>query len=355
MASKFCDQALRTAWPASILRLLLIIGLEPMLLVSSKNCDWYGHGVSFTTSPYKFNLDSNCTTLELPIRFFGAMRADGAKALAVALETVSNLKRIALDYNNIGDEGTVALASAFQHITSIAALDLKGNSIGDLGAKALSSELWHAAQLTRLDLQSNVIGPSGTRALAAALRKTPMMTFLSLAGNPIGDAGAKALASVLRHMPSLIGLDVSNCGLGEDGERSLAAAIVVLEAGRGGNQMQDVQGISEASLKDAREKRPAPPPDIVEAKLSEIQSQPMWKFLKDQCKAEGLDPIVVAMLAALGIQEVGDLNLWSNIEIERNLKRSGMNATQITSLQKCVDEEVRGKVNAPRVHHDEEL
>lgn len=284
------------------------------------------------------------------------MRAEGAAALAVALEGVPLLKRIVLDYNDIGDKGAEAFAGALQHFTAIVALDLKGNSIGDLGAKALGSELWHAAQLTRLDLQSNAIGPAGTRALAAALRKTPMLTYLSLAGNPIGDAGAKALASVLRHMPSLAGVDVSNCGMGEEGEKSLAAAISVLEAGRSGTQMQLLQGISEAHLKEARERRPAPPPDIVEAKLSEVKSQPMWRFLKDQCKmGEELDAILVPMLAALGIQEVGDLNLWSNIEIERNLKRSGMTEAQITSLQKCVDEEVRGKINAPRVHHDEEL
>jgi len=327
-----------------------------MLLVSSKNCDWHsGQGVSLTTSPYKFTLGSDCTTLELPIRFWGGMRAEGAAALAVALETAPRLKRLVLDYNDIGDEGAVALANALQHISSIAALDLKGNSIGDMGAKALSSELWHVAQLTRLDLQSNSIGPSGTRALAAALRKHPLMTFLSLAGNPIGDAGAKALASVLRHMPSLAGVDVSNSGVGEVGQKALAAGMAMLEAGRGGTQMQLVQGISDAYLKEARERRPAPPPDIAEARFSEIESQPMWKFLKEQCKGERFDKGIVAMLAALGIQEVGDLNLWSDVEIGRNLKRSGIKETQITSLQKCVDEEVRGKVEAPSVHHDEEL
>jgi len=340
-------------WQA--LRWCLLCGLAPLLLSASMNCDWHsGEGVNYTQSPWTFSVDKDCTTLELPVRLWGPMEVEGAAALAQALQGAASLKRLDLDYNHIGDEGAAAVASALQHLGGLAAVDLKGNSIGDKGAKAISIELWHTPQLTHLDLERNKIGASGTRAVAAALRKTPMLMFLSMASNTMGDEGAKALASVLRHMPSLTGLDVASNGIGEEGEVALAAAMARIEAGRGGEQFQYVTGISHELLEKARISHPTPPADVLEAKHRDLQALPIWQFFNKQCHMNDSLDGIVAMLATLGIQELQDLHLWSDIEIERNLKRSGIPEGLRAIIVKCVNEEVRGKIPEPPLVHTED-
>lgn len=330
---------------------MLRAGLASLLLLggmASKHCDWHSsEGVNFTQSPYKFFIDKDCTTLELIVRLWGSMQAEGAVALAAALEGTAGLelKRLDLDHNQIGDIGATALAGALQHMPTLVNLDLKGNGIGDLGAKAIGTELWHTALLTHLDLDKNSIGPSGARALTAALRKAPMLTFLSLSRNSIGDEGAKALASVLRHMPGLMALDVSANGLGNEGQLVLAAAMARIEASRGGVLFQHADGIAHDILEQARKDRPAPPLDVVLAKHRDLASLPMWKFLNEHCpmEEEKIDGIVM-LLAALGVQELGDFNLWSDFELERNLERSGISEDIRTSMRQCVDSEIRGKI-----------
>jgi len=345
-------------------RLVLLAGLEPWISQAMvKNCDWYSHkGVTYTESPWTFQVDKDCTTLELPVRnlfgigLWGGMDSSGGVSLAEAIKNMTTLKKLDLDYNYIQDEGAAAVATALQHMPAMAAMEFKANGIGDVGIKAISVELWHTPQLTHLDLERNKIGPSGARALAAALRKTPMLMFLSLGENKIGDAGAKALAQVLRHMPSLTGLDVSSNGLTEDGQLVLAAAMARIELGRGGELFQFVRGISENQLEAARKDRPRPPVDVMEAKHVDLQVIPMWKFLNKQCgmtdekKLDGL----VALLAALGVQEVKDLNLWSDFEIERNLKSSGMHEDIRNALRQCVDSQVRATSTEPPTVHSEQ-
>lgn len=333
----------------------MLAALAPWVLLATKNCDWHsGNGVNYTKSPWTFSIAKDCTTLELPIRLWGPMDAQGASALAAALDGNELLKKLDLDYNQIGDEGAAALASVLVHMPAMAALEFKGNAIGDKGAKALSTELWQMPQLTHLDLERNKIGPSGARALAAALRKTPMLMYLSVGRNNIGPKGAKALAAVLRHMPVLTGLDVSDNGIGQEGELVLSAAMARIEAGRGGEQFQYVVGISDENLEKARKERPTPPADVLEAKHRDLQVLPMWQFLSKQCQVrqDHLDGIVV-ILATLGVQELGDLPLWSDFELERNLNRSGVHEDTRTAIRKCIDEKVRQNVETPPTVHSE--
>merc|ERR1711862_858295 len=146
-------------------------------------------------------------------------------------------------------------------------------------------------------------------------------------------------------MPSLTGLDVSGSGLTEEGELALAAAMARIEVGRGGVQFQLVSGVSEGHLEKARKERPVPPPDVLAAKHKDLAALPIWQFLNKQCKIdnEGHLDGVVAIFAGMGIQEMGDLSLWSDIEYERNMKNAGILEDLRKTIRACVHEKVRLK------------
>ena len=66
--------------------------------------------------------------------------AEGAAALAKALEVNASITNIDLDYNKIGADGAAALAKALEVNASITNIDLNSNQIGD-GAAALAKAL----------------------------------------------------------------------------------------------------------------------------------------------------------------------------------------------------------------------
>merc|ERR1712224_260837 len=106
--------------------------------------------------------------------------------------------------------------------------------------------------------------------------------------------------------------------------------------------MQYVLGVDDEHLQEARKRRPAPPPDFFEAKVRDLQTSPMWRFLNGDCNlsTDGLNTII-AVLVGLGVQEVNDFSIWSDLEIERNLKRSGVSEDKRSRLRICVNEQVR--------------
>mmetsp|Transcript_160089 Transcript_160089/g.292265 ORF Transcript_160089/g.292265 Transcript_160089/m.292265 type:complete len:358 (+) Transcript_160089:42-1115(+) len=327
-------------------RLLLVLALVHWTwpVLSNMNCDWHGQiGVNYSKSPWTFKIHPDCSTLELEVHLWGAMGTDGSMALGKSIQKMKRLKRLDLDHNHIGDEGMSALSKAMEHMDQLAAIDLKGNSIGDHGAQALAAELRHTPQLTHLNVASNAIGPGGARSLAAALRKTPMITLLVLSHNQIGDEGAKAVASVLRHMPGLLGLEVSKNNLSDEGERALAAAVAAVEAGRGRMPFQHVYGVSELYLNEARSNHPKAPMDILE-NPGVLTRLPIWRFLNNTCgmskDVHGIDAVVM-MLAALGVQELPDLSLWTDQELDRNLERAGILKFVRSNLSTCVNQHMR--------------
>lgn len=325
-------------------------------VLSNMNCDWHGQvGVKYSTQPWNFTIDPDCTTLELEVHLWGAMGTAGCLALGQSIQKMSVLKRLDLDYNRIDDEGMLALSKAMEHMDQLAAIDVKGNSISDHGAQALATELRHTPQLTHLNIAYNAIGPAGARSLAAAVRKTPMITFLSISNNNIGDEGAKAFAAVLRHMPGLLGLEVSNNNLSVEGEMALAAAVAFIEGGRGMQRFQHVLGISDKLLDEARTKHTKPPIDILD-NPEIIQKLPIWRFLNSKCgmskDVHGIDAVVM-IFAALGVQELPDLSLWTDAELDRNLGRAGVLDFVRANITECINKYARKQVAVQPPLHDE--
>jgi hypothetical protein len=85
-----------------------------------------------------------------------------------------------LCYHSIGAEGATAIATALQGNTALTTLDLSGHSIGDEGALAIAAALKINSALTTLSLGYNGIGEIGALAIAAALEVNTAITTLDL-------------------------------------------------------------------------------------------------------------------------------------------------------------------------------
>src|SRR5262249_12151002 len=88
--------------------------------------------------------------------------AEGVAALA-ASSTLSNLRSLRLDWNELDDEAVRLLAST-KHLTHLHALELWANQIGAAGAAALARSP-ALGGLVVLSLPANQIGPEGAAAL----------------------------------------------------------------------------------------------------------------------------------------------------------------------------------------------
>ena len=167
--------------------------------------------------------DPSLTSLNLVNNGIGA---EGAKALATALETNTSLTSLNLLNNRIGDEGANALAAALKTNTSLTSLNLGDNRIGDDGANALATALKTNTSLTSLNLRGNRIGAEGAKALATALETNTWLTSLNLQFNDIGDDGAKALAAALKTNTSLTSLELFRNGIGDETNSTIHTLII---------------------------------------------------------------------------------------------------------------------------------
>ena len=163
------------------------------------------------------------------------LRADGAKALASALErgTFPRLRRIDLCGNGIGDDGAKALASVLSlgHLAALESLDVSWNQIGPVGAKALAAALEHGTlpNLKRMNFGQNTLRTDAVEAFASALERGSLRTLehIELHGNDIGNDGAKSIATALGRgaCPLLKSIDLHNNDIGDEGAKALASAL----------------------------------------------------------------------------------------------------------------------------------
>ena len=124
------------------------------------------------------------------------LTADGAKTLVSALAARDVPLTLALNDNNIGDDGCAELA------------------------KLVASTV-----LLELDLSGNSVGEAGSGVLCAALASNTSLTKVSLSNNPLRGAGCDHVADMLRKNTSLETLGMSSCGLTDKCTQSLSDAL----------------------------------------------------------------------------------------------------------------------------------
>lgn len=155
----------------------------------------------------------------------------GAGHLATMLETNSNLKKLSLQFNSIGDDGWSALAGALKNGSRLESLCLGYNGIEMKGARDIAKALCSNRFLKELDVVGNRFGDDGVGHIARMLTSNATLEILHM-GN-FGDIGMKAFTDCLPSMKCLKTLDLTGLrGAKADTARAFLGALernVVLE------------------------------------------------------------------------------------------------------------------------------
>ncbi|PIN25857.1 hypothetical protein CDL12_01409 [Handroanthus impetiginosus] len=186
---------------------------------------------------------NNLKKLDLRDNMFGV---DPGLTLSKSLSAFSGLSEIYLSYLNLEDEGSIALVDALKESApSLEVLDMAGNEITAKAAPALASciaskqflaklnlaenelkddgailiakalEEGHG-QLSEVDMSTNLIRRAGARCLAQAVVSKPGLTLLNINGNYISDEGIDEVKDIFKNCPNILGSLDENDPDGDD-------------------------------------------------------------------------------------------------------------------------------------------
>eukprot|EP00753_Platysulcus_tardus_P003904 PLAT12502.20.p1 GENE.PLAT12502.20~~PLAT12502.20.p1 ORF type:complete len:619 (+),score=233.03 PLAT12502.20:557-2413(+) len=154
---------------------------------------------------------------------------DGTRLLAAYLRVHTGVRTLNLAGHNMGDAGAVALAEAIKD-SEVEKLILWNNRIGDIGARAFADVLSTSKTITYLSLSRNRIGNAGADALSEAVKLNPVLQVLGLERNHVGDDGAMSIGDMLSTEPcSLVTLSLADNRITDEG--ACAVGISLLDNG----------------------------------------------------------------------------------------------------------------------------
>ncbi len=164
-------------------------------------------------------IDKQCMTLDLT---YNEVTQRGVSILADALCSNKYLEELNISHNSISDSGVGYLASAINS-SVLKRVDLAVNDISDEGAKYLAEMLATNTNLLKLSLSQNQIGNYGTNLLANVLaHRNTHLELLNLDGNrDISDESIDSLIDMMEHNRLFKKLQLRYNNLSEDGERRL--------------------------------------------------------------------------------------------------------------------------------------
>jgi Ran GTPase-activating protein (RanGAP) involved in mRNA processing and transport len=144
-----------------------------------------------------FEIGLNPTLRELNINLCW-LGADDAARLAKALETNTNIVRLDISCNNIGDAGVASLSVTLsEHNSTITFLDISSNQFGASGAASIAKCLLANTGLQHLELSRNDLGDAGATHLSGAIRLNAILEKLNISAANIGDIGAVDIGDAL--------------------------------------------------------------------------------------------------------------------------------------------------------------
>ena len=143
---------------------------------------------------------------------------EAGDSLASVVLNNPSLEALILDNNNIG-VGALKIAEALQNIKSLKVLDLNNNNLPKEIAHNLAAVIKSNCNLERLTLSSNNLQSSAI-VILQSLSTITTLKILNMDNNQIGEKGGKALASVIK----------SNTGLKElhFGSNNLHNSIIII-------------------------------------------------------------------------------------------------------------------------------
>ena len=109
--------------------------------------------------------------------------------LGTVLTENQHLRKLNMEYNNVGSSGVRHITSALCQNSCLVELNLYSNSIGDSGANSVSNMLTKSHSLKRLYLQYNNIGIKGCTSISESLSVNHSLEVLNLSNNCICETG----------------------------------------------------------------------------------------------------------------------------------------------------------------------
>ena len=168
------------------------------------------------------------------------LSSEDVHAVAAALKAATALRKLELQYFDMGLKECQALGNGLRGLTSLTALSLIELRLGDQGAAAIF-EAPHAttgSTLATLDLRGNGIGPEGVRAVAEYLMANTSVTSVDVLSNSLDVESADLLLKVKVEKPNLrtlcglthneTKLNLNGRGLGPGDAKLLAPEILVM-------------------------------------------------------------------------------------------------------------------------------
>lgn len=118
----------------------------------------------------------------------------------------SNLLRVSLQDNMLGDTGVRHLSEFLKANTLLKTLILVGNKITKDGASFLASALINNESITYLDVSSNLFGVKGAGHMAKMLEINKVLRHLNIGFNQIKNTGLRSISTALRSNNTLVEL-----------------------------------------------------------------------------------------------------------------------------------------------------
>jgi len=155
---------------------------------------------------YALKRNKTLTSLDLSTNSIG----HGVSFICEALEVNSTLKKLVLVSNKIKEDGAKSIGKLLTRNSTVVKLALSYNNIGSAGAKWIAEGLKHNTVVKELYLSSNKMDTSGIQTICEALEVNTTLTMLLLDGNDIRLDGVRALCDTLSRNTTLEKLDVSS-------------------------------------------------------------------------------------------------------------------------------------------------
>ena len=152
------------------------------------------------------------------------MKTAGAIKIAKGLQNSTNLTKLCLHNNNIGEEAADDIAAILSHNTKLQGLYLSGNNLNAAGDIKIATGLQNATNLIILGLNNNNIGEEAADDIAAVLSHNVKLQelYLLIIGNNLKTKGAIDIAKGLQNATNLTTLDLDNNNISEEAAGNIA-------------------------------------------------------------------------------------------------------------------------------------
>lgn len=167
-------------------------------------------------------VNRHCTELDLASN---RLTSEGARLLAIALETNTTLEILDLSSNRIKDEGVQYLVESLRSHPSLKYLRLGTNAITDVGAEHLARLLLENRRLILLDIFSNELTSRGVISLAKAVPHSCLEYFYIGNNQQVNDDCIDAIITMIRESNNLQAISLSNMTFSEKSKLKLTKAV----------------------------------------------------------------------------------------------------------------------------------